>query len=65
MAQSPSSRGEARLTNVTTRLDRLPFGRFHLMVAGALGVVWLLDSFEVNIINSVLPTIQNIFNLDN
>jgi MFS family permease len=63
MAQSASSRGEARLTYVTTRLDRLPFARFHLLVAAALGVVWLLDSFEVNIINSVIPTIQNIFKL--
>ncbi|GAC1454312.1 MAG: MFS transporter [Ktedonobacterales bacterium] len=61
MAQASSSRSGAQLTNVTTRLDRLPWGRFHLTVTMALGIVWLLDAFEVNIIGSVIPTIDKVF----
>jgi len=64
MAQAPASRGEAKLSNVTTRLDRLPWGRFHLTVTMALGVVWLLDAFEVNIIGSVITFIDTEFHVN-
>lgn len=63
MSQASVSRGEPRLTNVTTRLDRLPWGRFHLTVTMALGVVWLLDAFEVNIIGSVISIIDKVFHV--
>jgi MFS family permease len=62
MASRATTRSETQLTNVTTRLDRLPFGRVHLTITMALGIVWLLDAFEVNIIGSVIGTIDNVFN---
>ena len=63
MTMLSEDRSQARETDVTTRLDRLPWSPFHRYVAIALGIVWLLDAFEVNIIGSVLPTIQRYFNL--
>lgn len=51
----------AHLTTITTRLDRLPWSRFHLRLMGVLGIVWLLDAFEVNIIGSVIETVDRIF----
>src|SRR5258706_14221646 len=63
MTMLTEDHSQARKTDVTTRLDRLPWSPFHRYVAIALGIVWLLDAFEVNIIGSVLPTIQRYFNL--
>ena len=51
-------------TNVTRRLDRLQWSRFHTMVTALLGIGWLLDAFEVNIVGSVLGVIQTVFHLD-
>ncbi len=50
-------------TDVTRRLDVLHWSKFHTMITAALGVGWLLDAFEVNIVGSVLGVIQNIFHL--
>ena len=36
-------------TDVAARLDALPFGRFHLLVIGALGITWILDGLEVTL----------------
>lgn len=51
-------------TNVTRRLDRLRWSRFHTMITALLGIGWLLDAFEVNIVGSVLGVIQTVFHLD-
>ena len=51
-------------TDVTRRLDVLHWGTFHTVVTATLGVGWLLDAFEVNIVGSVLGVIQNVFHLD-
>jgi MFS family permease len=50
-------------TNLTRRLDRLQWRRFHTMVTALLGIGWLLDAFEVNIVGSVLGVIQTVFHL--
>jgi len=34
-------------TDIPSRLDRLPWGRFHTLVVVALGVTWILDGLEV------------------
>src|SRR6266513_112435 len=34
-------------TDIPTRLDALPFGRFHVLVIVALGITWILDGLEV------------------
>ncbi|HZR39539.1 MAG TPA: MFS transporter [Ktedonobacteraceae bacterium] len=51
-------------TNITRRLDQLHWSRFHTMVTALLGIGWLLDAFEVNIVGSVLGVIQTVFHLD-
>lgn len=40
-------------TRVPARLDRLPWGRFHTLVAAALGITWVLDGLEVTIAGAV------------
>ncbi len=55
---------EVITTDVTRRLDLLRWSRFHTMITAVLGVGWLLDAFEVNIVGSVLGVIQKVFGLD-
>jgi MFS family permease len=40
-------------TKVPSRLDRLPWSKFHWMVVIGLGTVWILDGLEVTIVGSV------------
>jgi MFS family permease len=40
-------------TDIFTRLDRLPWCRFHVLVVAALGVSWILDGLEVTLAGSV------------
>lgn len=51
-------------TDITHRMDMLHWSRFHTRVTVVLGVGWLLDAFEVNIVGSVLGVIQSVFHLD-
>lgn len=46
---------------VGERLDRLPWTPLHTRVTIALGVGWLLDAFEVNIIGSILEVLQRLW----
>jgi MFS family permease len=50
-------------TDVTRRLDGLHWSTFHTTVTAVLGIGWLLDAFEVNIVGSVLGVIQTVFHL--
>ena len=50
-------------TNLTARLDRLPWGRFHTVVTIALSLGWALDAFETNIIGSVLGQLSKVWHL--
>lgn len=50
-------------TDLTRRLDRLRWSRFHTIITAVLGVGWLLDAFEVNVVGSVLGVIQGVFHL--
>jgi len=40
-------------TQVPSRLDRLPWSRFHWLVIIGLGTVWILDGLEVTIVGSI------------
>jgi MFS family permease len=40
-------------TKVPSRLDRLPWSKFHWLVVIGLGTVWILDGLEVTIVGSV------------
>ena len=45
-------------TNVPTRLDALPWGRFHVLVVAALGITWILDGIEVTLAGSVAGALE-------
>jgi len=40
-------------TRIPSRLDRLPWSRFHWMVVIGLGTIWILDGLEVTIVGSI------------
>jgi MFS family permease len=48
---------------MSDRLDRSPWRPAHRRIAGALGIGWALDAFEVQIIGSVIPSIASDFGL--
>jgi MFS family permease len=45
-------------TLVPARLERLPWGRFHVLVIVALGITWILDGLEVTLAGSVAPALK-------
>lgn len=54
---------ESGTRHLSTRLDRLPWGRFHTVVTGALALGWALDMFEATIIGSVLGQVTRLWKL--
>src|SRR5204862_5146019 len=46
------------VTDVPSRLDRLPWGRFHTLVVIALGITWILDGLEVTLAGAVSPALK-------
>jgi MFS family permease len=50
---------EAIQTDIPSRLDRLPWSRFHWLVVLALGITWVLDGLEVTIVGSLGPVLQD------
>ncbi|WP_260466360.1 MFS transporter [Pseudomonas luteola] len=45
-------------TNLPARLDRLPWGRFHILLVMALGITWILDGLEVTLAGSVAGALK-------
>src|SRR6516162_6866613 len=45
-------------TLIPARLERLPWGRFHVLVIAALGVTWILDGLEVTLAGSVAAALK-------
>ncbi len=50
-------------TDALTRLDNMPWTRFHTTLTVALGIGWALDSFETNIIGSVFAVLKTQWHL--
>lgn len=48
---------------MATRLDQSAWRPLHTRIAVALGIGWMLDAFEAQIIGSVIPGIQEEFSL--
>lgn len=46
-------------TDIPSRLDRLRWGRFHTLVALALGITWILDGLEVTLAGSVAGALKD------
>lgn len=45
-------------TTIPQRLDRLPFGRFHILVIAALGITWILDGLEVTVVGAIAGALK-------
>jgi MFS family permease len=52
-----------RRMDLTGRLDRLPWSKFHTVVTIALALGWMLDAFETNVIGSVLGQVTKLWQL--
>jgi MFS family permease len=52
-AQAETIETQTIETAIPGRLDRLPWSRFHWLVIGGLGTVWILDGLEVTIVGSI------------
>jgi MFS family permease len=46
-------------TDIPSRLDRLPWSKFHWMVVVGLGTVWILDGLEVTIVGSMSDALKD------
>jgi MFS family permease len=40
-------------SRIPTRMDRLPWARWHWLVIAALGITWILDGLEVTIVGNI------------
>lgn len=59
MSSGPSGRTSSAVQSlVPARMDRLPWSRFHWLVIMGLGVSWILDGLEIQIVSSVSPVLQ-------
>jgi MFS family permease len=45
-------------TDLSFRLDRLPWGRFQTLVVAALGITWILDGLEVTLVGAVAGALK-------
>jgi MFS family permease len=48
-----------------TGLDATGWNRVHTAITAALGIGWLLDAFEVTIVNNVIGTLRDLWHLTN
>jgi MFS family permease len=47
------------------RLDLAPWNQVHTAITAALGIGWLLDAFEVTIVNNVVSVFKELWHLSN
>src|SRR5260370_4497990 len=53
------------MTTLFRRLDSAGWNRVHAAITLALGVGWLLDAFEVTIVNNVISALRDLWHLTN
>src|SRR5271168_3996624 len=58
MSATSTHQSEEISTLIPARLERLPWGRFHILVIAALGITWILDGLEVTLAGSVAPALK-------
>ncbi|HEV2659576.1 MAG TPA: MFS transporter, partial [Ktedonobacteraceae bacterium] len=46
-------------TDIPTRMDRLPWSRWHWLVVISLGITWILDGLEVTIVGVIGSVLQS------
>lgn len=59
MSDAPRAEPVVYETDIPSRLDRLRWGRFHTLVALALGITWMLDGLEVTLAGSVAGALKD------
>ncbi len=57
-APAPNREPGVIATLIPARLERLPWGRFHVLVIAALGITWILDGLEVTLAGSVAGALK-------
>jgi hypothetical protein len=50
--------GASLATLIPSRLDRLPWSRFHWLIVVALGVTWVLNGLEVTLKGAISGALQ-------
>ena len=58
MSTAKSRSASVVSTLIPARLERLPWGRFHVLVIAALGITWILDGLEVTLAGSVAAALK-------
>lgn len=58
MSDTPRADPGVHETDIPSRLDRLRWGRFHTLVALALGITWILDGLEVTLAGSLAGALK-------
>src|SRR6516165_4548284 len=58
MSTAKSTSASVVSTFIPARLERLPWGRFHVLVIAALGITWILDGLEVTLAGSVAAALK-------
>jgi len=53
------------MTALLRRLDTAGWNRVHTAITAALGIGWLLDAFEVTIVNNVIGAFRDLWHLTN
>jgi hypothetical protein len=48
-----SAVGKAVESRIPSRMDRLPWARWHWLIIIALGISWILDGLEVTIVGNI------------
>jgi MFS family permease len=53
------------MSTLLQRLDTAGWNRVHTAITAALGIGWLLDAFEITIINNVISALRDLWRLTN
>src|SRR3954468_20188023 len=58
MAAVTNTESRSTRSLVPARMDRLPWTKFHWLVVIGLGVSWILDGLEIQLVSLVSPILQ-------
>ena len=58
MSATSTHGSEEISTLIPARLERLLWGRFHVLVIAALGITWILDGLEVTLMGAISAVLQ-------
>src|SRR5215210_5345332 len=59
VSNGASATHEAVESRIPTRMDRLPWARWHWLVIAALGITWILDGLEVTIVGNIAAVLTD------